>query len=372
MFGVSRTTGHLWIERYREAGHVVTAMQDRSRRPLTNPHATPLDVEELIVAARKERPRWGGRKLRAWLVDRYPGRVWPSASCIANILRRRALATPRRRRRRVVPLTQPFAACDRPNAVWCVDFKGWFRTANGDKCQPLTIIDAYSRYLLRCETVASADGHHVRRIFDSAFREFGLPVAIRSDNGPPFASTGAGGLTALNVWWLRLGIRLERITPGKPQQNGRQERFHLTLKLDVPVERDVRAQQRAFDLFRADYNEVRPHEALGQKPPATAYARSRRSYPRPLKTHDVPPWCQRAAVDSNGSIRWRNHRIHISHALALEDVALSPDGDSTWAVAYGPIELGTIDDERPERGLVTVRRRRSRGTVENVAIEGNV
>jgi len=345
MFGISPPTGYLWIRRYRDAGHDLRALQDRSRRPHSNPRAIAPHVEEFIVDARKERPRWGARKLRAWLADRYPGRVWPSASCIADILKRRGLAVPRRRRRRVVPLTQPFAACDRPNAVWCVDFKGWFRTGDGEKCYPLTLIDAYSRYLLRCEGVIDPDGHRVQRIFDSAFREFGLPSTIRSDNGPPFASTGAGGLTALSVWWLRLGIRLERIEPGKPQQNGRQERFHLTLKLDVPPARDLCAQQRAFDSYRVDYNEERPHEALGQKPPATAYERSRRSYPRPQMHVDVPLYCHQVAVES--------------HALALESVALFPLDGGRWQVSYGPIELGTIDDAHLDRGLIRPRRRRT-------------
>ena len=370
MFGISPPTGYLWIARYRAAGHDIRALQERSRRPHSNPRATAPHVEEFIVDARKERPRWGARKLRAWLADRYPGRVWPSASCIADILKRRGLAVPRRRRKRVVPLTQPFSACDRPNAVWCVDFKGWFRTDDGEKCYPLTLIDAYSRYLLRCEGVADPDGIRVQRIFDSAFREFGLPTAIRSDNGPPFASTGAGGLTALSVWWLRLGIRLERIEPGKPQQNGRQERFHLTLKLDVRSERDLRAQQRAFDLYRVDYNEQRPHEALGQKPPATAYARSRRSYPRPQMHIDVPAYCHRAAVDSHGSIRWHGRKIHISHALALETVALFPLDGGRWEVSYGPIALGTIDDERLERGLL--RPRRQRGSIEKLSLDQEV
>jgi len=321
MFGISPPTGYLWIARYRAAGHDLRALQEQSRRPHSNPRATALHVEELVVDARKERPRWGARKLRAWLVDRYPGRVWPSASCIADILRRRGLAVPRRRHKRVVPLTQPFAACDRANAVWCVDFKGWFRTGNGEKCYPLTLIDAYSRYLLRCEGAVDPDGRRVQTIFDSAFREFGLPSAIRSDNGPPFASTGAGGLTALSVWWLRLGIRLERIEPGKPQQNGRQERFHLTLKLDVPPERDLRAQQRAFDLYRVDYNEQRPHEALGQKPPATAYERSRRFYPRPQMHVDVAPYCHQAAVDKSGSIRWQSCRSKVSAVIQMSNIS---------------------------------------------------
>ena len=242
--------------------------------------------------------------------------------------------------------------------------------ATSAQCYPLTLIDAYSRYLLRCEGVADPDGYRVQSIFDSAFREFGLPTAIRSDNGPPFASTGAGGLTTLSVWWLRLGIRLERIEPGKPQQNGRQERFHLTLKLDVPAERDLRTQQRAFDLYRVDYNEVRPHEALRQKPPATAYERSHRSYPRPQMHIDVPPFCHRAAVDKSGAIRWHSRKIHISHALAFESVALFPLDGGRWQVSYGPIELGTIDDDHLDRGLIRPRRRRA--SIEKLSLDQEV
>ncbi len=282
-FGISRQVGYGWIRRYREGD--VHALEDRSRRPKTMPTKVGDELEELIVAARKTHPTWGPKKLRAWLMHHRPQLVLPAQSTIGEILRRRGLSHSRRRRRRASKgLMQPFAKVTGPNARWCVDFKEHFRTLDGRKCYPLTIIDAFSRFFLRCEGVEDPDGREVERIFDGAFQEFGLPAAIRSDNGPPFASVGAGGLTKLSVWWLRLGIRVERIEPGKPQQNGRLERLHRTLKAETtkPPRQHLRAQQRAFDVFRAQYNEERPHEALAQQTPASCFALSPRRYPRPL------------------------------------------------------------------------------------------
>ena len=364
MHGVARECGHKWIRRYREADFDIRAVEERSRRPTRSPTATSEHVQDLLVAARKLHPRWGPRKLRAWLVDGNPGVPVPSASVIGEVLRKRGLTTPRRRRRRrAPPVTLPFAACDRPNAVWCVDFKGWFLTQDGAKCYPLTITDAYSRYLLRCEVLADPNGIETQRVFDSVFQEFGLPDALRSDNGPPFASTGAGGLTRLSVWWLRLGIRLERIEPGKPQQNGRHERMHLTLKLDNPPAASLAAQQRAFDIWRREFNEERPHEALGQKPPATVYGRSSRRYPRKLASPEPQLWADCYKLDKNGYMTWRRAKIFVSSALAHERVELDldPTVDSeVGEVRYGSIVLGKLDASRLGRGLILPRRRRKR------------
>jgi transposase InsO family protein len=240
VFGVSRDTGHRWIRRYREANHDLRALEERSRRPRSSPTATSQPIQDFIVGARKARPRWGPRKLRAWLVDRYPGRSFPSAATFASVLKRHGLTTPRRKGRRRVPgVVEPFAPATSPNAVWCIDFKGHFRTGDGDKCLPMTVVDAFSRYCLRCEVVQETTYEQAQWVLDSAFREFGLPAAIRSDNGPPFAARGPAGLSRLAVWLLRLAIRVERIQPGKPQQNGRLERFHRTLKAETasPAER---------------------------------------------------------------------------------------------------------------------------------------
>jgi transposase InsO family protein len=372
IFGVSRECGHKWIRRYQDAGHDVRAVEERSRRPKTSPTAIAEEAQDVIVAARKLHPRWGPLKLHAWLVDANPGIAVPSPTCIGEVLRRRGFSAPRRRRRRRAPVvTLPFAACDRPNAVWCVDFKGWFRTEDGVKCYPLTISDAYSRYLLRCEALGEPNGIETQRVFDSAFLEFGLPAAIRSDNGSPFASTGPGGLTQLSVWWLRLGIRLERIEPGKPQQNGRHERMHLTLKLETEPQASLRVQQRTFDLWRREYNEERPHEALGQQPPARAYRRSSRTYPRKLEEPEPEPWSECCRVDKYGYIFWRRTRIFISSALRWQLVALDVDDETeTCAVSYGPLALGKLDLNDLDRGLIVPRRsRRTDQGVTTVSLE---
>jgi len=374
-FGITRQAGYGWIRRDQDAGHDLQAMAARSRRPNSSPTAIADDIQDAVVGLRKLHPRWGPRKLRAWLVDRYPDVPMPSVSAMSAILKRRGMIRPRpRRRRHPVPVTQPFAACDHPNAVWCVDFKGWFRTEDGEKCYPLTLIDAYSRYLLRCEVLDEPNGREVERIFDSAFREFGLPEAIRSDNGPPFASTGAGGLSKLSVWWLKLGIRIERITPGKPQQNGRQERFHRTLKLEVPPQPSLRAQQRACDLFRREYNEERPHEALKNAKPASVYQVSHRKYPRPLVRPDATaPYYFHCPVDKDGFIRWsrdKRRRIHISTALAYETISLQPcEKEGRWQLYYGPILLGSIDEARLDRGLIRPPRPKRRRPVTTMSLE---
>ena len=212
--GIRRQVGYVWLRRYRQAENDVRALPERARRPLTSPTKLADAREDVLVAARKQHPTWGPKKLRAWLAHYRPQLELPAQSTIGEVLRRRGLTSSRPRRVRATrATTQPFANVTGPNATWCVDFKGHFRTQDGNKCYPLTIIDAHSRFLIRCEVVDAPDGREVQRIFDSAFSEFGLPAAIRSDNGPPFASVGAGGLTKLSVWWLRLGIRVERIEP---------------------------------------------------------------------------------------------------------------------------------------------------------------
>jgi putative transposase len=358
-FGVSRQTGYVWIKRFCEGGHDVRALEEKSRRPLTSPTAIELEMEDLVVAARKFHPRWGPRKLRAWLLHRYPGSCFPSASCMSKILQRRGLSRPRKRcRRRGLPLTQPFGNCAGPNDTWCIDFKGKFRTQDGEWCHVLTLLDAWSRYLLRCEVVLDPDGEAVERILDSAFQEFGLPLAMRSDNGPPFASTGAAGLTRLSVWWLQLGIRLERIEPGEPQQNGRLERAHLTLEEIVadPAE-NAQAQQRQLDPWRREYNEDRPHEALGQRPPAHLYEPSSRRYPRKLLRPEPQSWCDAYRVESDGCIRWRHRKLHVTNALIGESVTLERLSETKWEVRYGDIVLGTVNTENMNHGMIKRRMR---------------
>lgn len=361
MFGISRPTGYLWVRRYQEAGRDVRALADRSHRPHRIPHAVPEAMQDFIVAARKSHPRWGPRTLRSWLVERYPGREFPSAATFAAILKRHGMTTPRRHRhrRRVPLLAEPLGEATAPNSIWCIDFKGQFRTSDGVLCYPVTLLDAFSRYCLRCEAFPEPSGEAVRRTLDSAFREFGLPATIRSDNGAPFAANGPQGLSAVSVWLLRLGIRLERIGAGKPQQNGRLERFHRTLKegTAAPPAASLRLQQRAFNHFRREYNTERPHHALGMKTPASRYVPSRRRYPCGLLAAPTTVgWAQTLTVGADGAFRWSGRRIFVSSALAFERVTVMPAGDTRWVVAFGAIELGSFDDRRLEHGL-TVRPR---------------
>ena len=371
-YGISRETGHLWIRRYQASGYELAAIADKSKRPLSSPTKVAERIENALVDARKQFPTWGARKLRHYLMRRHPGTEWPSPSCIAVILARHGLVRPRRkRRRRAVPIAAPFSNCDQPNAVWCIDFKGKFRTQDGRWCHVLTLVDAYSRFLLRCEAVLDPDSVEVERIMDSAFMEFGIPAAIRSDNGPPFASTGAGGLTALSVWWLKLGICLERIEPGKPQQNGRQERVHLTLEEVVgKPAANLRAQQRALDLWRQTYNEVRPHEALAMSCPSDVYKRSRRRYPCKLLEPTSPELEENFRLDAQGRLRWRQRWIHISSALRAEMVQVMWKDDLThFDVYFGPLLLGTFDERHLDRGLKIPRRKRRRGRVSGVSLD---
>lgn len=357
IFGVSRQTGYVWINRYLAAKRDVRALADRSRRPLSSPTAVSEDMQDFIVAMRKQKPKWGPRMLRAWLIDRHPGKSFPSASTFANILKRHGLTTKRKGRRRaraarvsMIPLGDPTG----PNSIWCLDFKGQFKTTDGEICYPLTLLDGFSRYCLRCEACVEPTGEFTQHVLDSAFREFGLPAAIRSDNGSPFAGNGPAGLSRVAVWLLRLGIRLERITPGKPQQNGRLERFHRTLKhaTVAPPAADLRRQQRAFNHFRPEYNDERPHQSLKMKPPASLYVPSKTSYPRALLQHRGGDGiAQLVSVDSLGRILWARRRLFVSSALAHDKVSVVPDGDTRWLVSFGDIELGHVDEERLEDGF---------------------
>ena len=365
-FGVSRECGHKWIRRYVEGNRKLSALAERSRRPQQSPTATPEAVQDLIAGARKYKPKWGPVKLRAWLMRRYPGVAFPSASAVAAILKRRGLVRLAKRRGSAGPLagvTAPFGACDTPNRVWCVDFKGWFKTLDGAICYPLTITDAYSRFVLRCEVVVDPDSNNVFEVFDSAFREFGLPEAIRSDGGPPFASTGAGRLTRLSIWWLQLGIRIERIAPGKPQQNGRHERMHRTLKLEVEPQANLRAQQRAYDHWRREFNEERPHAALDNRVPAAIYQPSPRRYPRALLHPEPGAWNRSELVDKNGYIRLERRKVFIGSALQGLRVALELVSETVYEVKWGAILLGRLHVDSLAAGIRPVRRRRGEVSV---------
>lgn len=342
-FEVSRKTVHKWLGRHTAAGD--DGLQDRSRAPHAHPNATSDRVVAEVIRTKLNHPTWGPLKLSPG--SQVPADVaaaWPAPSTRGAVLARAGLTKPRRRRRRMAPFTQPFATCDRPNAVWCADFKGWFRTDDGQRCDPLTITDAWSRLLLCCRGLNGTGYGKVRPFFEQTFCEYGLPDAIRTDNGPPFASFGVGGLSPLSVWWIKLGILPERIEPGHPEQNGRHERFHETLKLEClqPPAATFVAQQVRFDAFRQCYNTERPHQALGQRPPASAYAPAPRPYPaRPTDpSYSDNPDVRR--VRSNGQVKWRGDLIFVSEVLKGEVIAIR-EGDHGWQAFFGPILLGTLD-----------------------------
>ena len=342
-FGISRDTGHRLVKRYREDG--AGGLESRSRAPHRHGLALADDVSAAIVSLRRERPYWGPKKLRAVLQRRDPKQLWPAPSTIGDLLRREGLSRPRRRRRTAVPLTQPFLPVCAPNDLWCIDFKGWFRTGDGTRCDPLTITDADSRFLIECRIVPETI-EAVQPVVDQAFRELGLPRAIRSDNGTPFASSAsAGGLTRLSVHWVKLGIRLERIDPGAPQQNGRHERMHGTLKAETsrPPAATPAEQQARFDRFRSDFNDHRPHEALGQVPPTSRYRLSPRSYPATIDE----PWYDAdhavRRVRSSGEIKWGGDLIFVSEALVGEPIGVAETEVGDWIVRFADIDLGIID-----------------------------
>lgn len=359
-FGISRKTGFKWLARYDEFG--VPGLLDQSRAPLTHPNAVPAAILERLVGLRKAHPTWGPRKILAVVHKRDPKLPLPAASTVGDWFKRLQLVRPRRLRRRSPPMTLPFGTCAAPNDTWCVDFKGWFRTRDGTRCDPLTITDAASRYLLRCQVVVRTDESGVFPVFESAFREFGLPLAIRSDNGPPFASLGAGGLSRLGVWWIRLGIRPERIEPGHPEQNGRHERMHRTLKEETtqPPRNTLRAQQLAFDRFRRVYNEERPHEALDQLTPAAVYQPSPRLMPTTLPELDYPAHMEVRSVRHSGEIKWKGRMVRINKALCGETVGIEAISDDTYVVRLGPVELGRLKDGLPHLGLIRPQRPKRR------------
>ncbi len=266
-YGIARETGYVWLRRYRGLG--VAGLVELNRAAERPPNQTPAEIEQAVLELRQAHMRWGPRKLKRVLERDQPGRGWPAASTMGELLRREGLVVARKKRRKTAPYREPLAHADGANRVWCADFKGWFRTADGERIDPLTISDAHSRYLLRCQAVEKTDTARVRAIFEAAFREYGMPQAMRTDNGAPFASTAIAGLSRLAVWWIKLGIVPERIEAGHPEQNGRHERMHRTLKQEVamPPAPDRRRQQRALQHFRQEYNQVRPHEALGMQTP---------------------------------------------------------------------------------------------------------
>lgn len=339
-FGISRKSGYKWVQRYEEGGP--EALVSRASAPRESPQRTPVAMVDRVLALRKDHPTWGPKKLRVLL-----GNGAPSASTIGELLKAHGLIRPRRRRPIPPRVATGVERPEHPNDTWCVDFKGHFPLADKRRCYPLTLTDEVTRYLLLCEGLLDADGAHVRPLMERAFREFGVPWRIRSDNGPPFASQAPGGLTALNVWWIRLGITPERITPGHPEENGRHERMHRTLKAEVPIgAQSLAEQQRHLDRFRHLMNDVRPHEALGQATPASHYTPSPRLMPSVLRSPEYPENMRVRRLDDKGAFYYGGKKqlltARVSSLIAYEPVGLETIEEDLYRLWYGPLELGRI------------------------------
>lgn len=349
--GISRKTGHKWIQRYREQG--LSGLEALSQAPYRPFNTTPKIIEKAIVSLRGQHPHWGPRKILHRLSRISPEIRWPAASTMGAILKRNGLSAPRKRMIKAPIRQTPLQAGKETNDVWAADFMGWFRTRDGRRIDPLTVTDWASRYLIGCHGMEYPSFQNVRTRFELLFRKFGLPRTIRTDNGAPFAGAGLGGLSRLSVWWIRLGILPERIRPAHPEENGRHERMHRTMRAATaaPPRLNFRAQQTRFSAFQREFNEERPHEALGMRTPAEIYRASDRPYPTRLPEIEYGSDYHVRRVHSRGQIKWAGHLLFISDSLVGQAVGLQQIDDRLWGIHFGPIVLGVLDEK-----TLTIRR----------------
>ena len=356
LFGVAPKTGYKWMHQYDSGG--LEALRDRSRRPKGNSRRIPEEVAREFIALRHAHPTWGAKKLVGWVKLKEPERELPAPSTVGELLKQHGLVKARKRVRHQTPRTEPLRHADKPNAVWAMDFKGWFRLGDGARCDPLTITDAFSRYLICCKAGAflgDAVGRDVWFALLRAFEEHGIPDAIRVDNGQPWAAPkGRLGLTRLAVKILKADIALERIRPGKPQENGRHERFHLTLKQDTatPPAENMQAQQTRFDVFQREYNDERPHEALRQRPPREFFAPSTRPYPGQSPDPQYPSWYEVLTPSHEGNVRFQGEDYFISTALRRERLGFVEVEEGCFEIHYCKMTVGRIHTSHPELGLI--------------------
>jgi putative transposase len=344
-YHISRKTGYKWIARYEAEGPV--GLVDRSRRPHASPEQTPDALRKAIIEARRRHPSWGAKKLLKLLERKDPQAAWPSRWTVCEILKREGLVREETRRRKVGHPGKPTSIVTAPNQLWCVDFKGQFKTRDGRYCYPLTLTDSYSRYLIGCQALLSTQTAGTKEVFQYLFKKYGLPQAIRSDNGTPFASTALGRLSALSVWWIQLGIRPELIEPGHPQQNGQHERMHRTLKAETtrPPEANLGKQQRRFNSFRREYNDVRPHEGIELHTPASMYEPSTRLLPKEIPRLIYPAHFETRLVSKNSGIRWNAQWVDVSQTCEGLHIGLEQVDDGLWDVYLGPVKLGRLLEE---------------------------
>ena len=341
-YGISRRVGYKWVTRFLADGD----LRDRSRRPLRSPAAVAPALAALLLETRSRHPTWGPRKILVYLARRHPRASWPAASTVGALFKRHGLVRARRRRARPGHPGRPTTPMSAANAVWTTDFKGHFALRSGPRCHPLTIVDGFSRYLLACQALAHPSTVESQPVFQRLFQEMGLPHVMRSDNGAPFATTALHRLSTLSVWWMKLGIRPELIEPSSPQQNGRHERMHRTLKAEAtrPPAASLRAQQRRFNAFRTEFNTERPHDALGGATPASVYTPSSRPYPARLAPPEYPEHYQTRYVSTNGGVRFLRRYITIAPALIGERIGLDEIADGIWSVYFYDCLLGHLHE----------------------------
>ena len=343
-YGISRWVGYKWIDRYLREGP--NGLEERSRRPHRSPARTPPELEAALLEGRRRHPTWGARKIIKITSKRRPRWEMPHPSTVCDIFKRNGMVKRKSQRRKVGHPGKPTLASVAPNDVWCADFKGQFKTGDGVYCYPLTITDNHSRFLLGCQGLLTTACADAKPVFTRVFKEYGLPRFIRTDNGVPFATTTLARLSMLSAWWVRLGILPQLIEPGKPQQNGRHERMHRTLKHETarPPAGSLSAQQRRFNSWREEFNHERPHEALDQDTPATHYTASPREMPDRLLPFEYPDRFEVRYVSGNGGIRWNHRWVNISTVCIGENVGLEEVDDGIWNVYFGPLKLGRLNE----------------------------
>jgi putative transposase len=343
-FGIARKTGYKIFNRYQDCG--IDGLTDRSRRPYRHANQLPMQIEKLIVRLKKEKPTWGAVKIQSRLGRRYPDVHTPAVSTVHAVLERNGLVKRKRKRHykaRGTALSKP----NQPNALWCADYKGEFMLADRRYCYPLTVSDFASRYLIACDALQTTKEKYAFTVFERTFKEFGLPDRIRTDNGVPFASPNSlFGLSKLSVWWLRLGIQIERIKPGHPEQNGRHERMHLTLKREAtqPAAPNFLQQQAKFDAFIEEYNHDRPHQGIGMQYPAELYSPSRRPY-RGLEDLNYPFHDKTVTVTQCGRICFGRRKINLSIVFAGQNVGIKEVANHIWLVTFMQYDLGFFDHQ---------------------------
>jgi len=344
LYGIARKTAYKWIDRYLRQGPA--GLEERSRRPQVSPNRTPDEVTQALLEARRRHPSWGGKKLLTLVHKRHLSWDLPHRSTVCDILNRHGMVAKKRQRRRIGHPGKPTSQILAPNDVWSADYKGQFRTGNGIYCYPLTVADGFSRYLLGCQGLDSTAVAQAKPVFTRLFKEYGLPQRIRTDNGVPFATNTLARLSSLSAWWVRLGVLPELIEPGKPQQNGRHERMHRTLKAETtrPAAGSLAAKQRKFNAFREEFNNERPQEALDMQTPACLYQPSVREMPNKIPPLEYPDRFEVRYVSANGGIRWNRGWINVSIVCVGEYVGLEEIDDGIWNVYFGPLKLGRLNE----------------------------